>query len=268
MSQKSGQSRLWQNIRTIASLTVDILFWSRKTFFIASICALILGFSVLGRLILNYHWIHAPFSPSQFFSFLLSTAIVHFLVVLVTLFYGTALISEEVEGKTLTYLFVRPIPKPTILLGKFLALVWISSILVVPTMIMSFVCLFPESDAFLDNVVALGKDIGIVLLAILAYGSFFSLLGAWLKHSMLAGLIYAFGWEGIVAYLPGFARQLTITHYIQSMFPDENRAMAVSMVIGQRASPAESIFTLTLMCVLFLSVASLVLREKEYVLDQ
>jgi ABC-2 type transport system permease protein len=259
MSQKSGQSRVWQNIRTIASLTVDILFWSRKTFFIASICVLILGFSVLGRLILNYHWIRAPFSPSQLFSFLLSTAVVHFLVVLVTLFYGTALISEEVEGKTLTYLFVRPIPKPTILLGKFLALVWISSILVVPTVIMSFVCLFPESDAFLDNVAALAKDIGIVLLAILAYGSFLSNLGAWLKNK---------NQEGFVAYLPGFARQLTITHYIQSMFPDENRAMAVSVIIGQRASPAESIFTLTLMCLLFLSVASLVLREKEYVLDQ
>ncbi len=268
MTWKYGSGNLWRNIRTIASLTLDTLFWSKKTCLILSICSVVIGFSILGRLVLTYNWIRAPFSPAQFFNFLLSTAVVHFLVVLVSLFYGTALISEEVEGKTLTYLFVRPIAKPAIMLGKFLALIWISSVLIFPTIILSFVILLLGSDSFIENAGALGRDLGAVLLAVLAYGAFFSFLGAWLKHSMLVGLIYAFGWEGIVAYLPGFARQLTITHYIQSMFPDENRATAMAVIIGQRAGPTESALMLALLCILFLAIACLVLREKEYVLEQ
>ena len=77
----------------------------------------IVALAILARLILAYHWIRAPFSPAQVFGDLMSTAVIHFLVVFITLFYGTALISEEVEGKTLTYLFLRPIPKPVIMLG-------------------------------------------------------------------------------------------------------------------------------------------------------
>jgi ABC-2 type transport system permease protein len=260
----------WRNTLTIAFLTLDTLFWSKKTIFVGLISALILGLSLLGRLILTYQWIRAPFTSAQVFGTLMSTAVIHFLVVFVTLFYGTALISEEVEGKTLTYLFVRPIPKPTIMLGKFLALVWMGSVLVIPTVVLSYLILYLRLDLapFWEDIGTLGKDIGIVFLALLAYGSFFSLLGAWLKHSILAGLLYAFGWEGIISYLPGFTRKLTITHYIQSIFPHQDAGTALAMLIGDRTETFEAVITLILLSALFLITACLVLREKEYVLEQ
>ncbi len=256
------------NLKTIAFLTLDTLFWSKKTLFIAFISALILGLSILGRLILSYRWIHAPFTPAQVFGILLSTAVIHFLVVFVTLFYGTALISEEVEGKTLTYLFIRPIPKPSIMIGKFLALIWISTILVLPTIVASYAILYVGSNAFFADMAKLGKDLGVVFLALLAYGSFFCLLGAWLKHSTLVGLIYAFGWEGIVSYLPGMTRRLTITHYVQSIFPHEDSASAVALIFGQRTDGVEATLTLIHLSIFFLSLSCLVLREKEYILEQ
>ena len=257
-------------MKTIAFLTLDTLFWSRKTIFVTLVSALVVGLSFLARLVLTYHWIRAPFTPAQVFGTLMSTAVIHFLIVFVTLFYGTALISDEVEGKTLTYLFVRPIPKPTIMIGKYIALVWMSLILIVPAVVLSFLVLYLGSDMapFFEDIPLLGKDLGIVFLAILAYGAFFSLIGAWLKHSILAGLIYAFGWEGILAYLPGFTRKLTITHYVQSIFPHDDRAGAVAMLIGERTPPVEAVVTLVLLTAFFLSAASLVLREKEYVLEQ
>ncbi len=190
----------WRDMKTIAYLTLDTLFWSKKTIFVVFISLVVLGMAVLGRLVLSYNWIRAPFTPAQVFSTLMSTAVIHFMVVFVTLFYGTALISEEVEGKTLTYLFLRPIPKPAIMVGKYLALVWTSVLLVLPTVVFSYLILYLRDDLrpFWEDAGVLGKDIGIVFLALLAYGAFFSLLGAWLKHPILAGLIYAFGWEGIV----------------------------------------------------------------------
>jgi ABC-2 type transport system permease protein len=263
-------AKAWRDVRTIALLTLDTLFWSKKTIFIAFISLIVLGMSILGRLIMTYRWIRVPFTPAQVFGTLMSTAIIHFLVVFVTLFYGTALISDEIEGKTLTYLFIRPIPKPTIMVGKFLALVWISVILVLPTIVLSYFILYLQSDLrpFMEDISLLAKDLGIVFLALLAYGSFFALIGALLKHSILAGLVYAFGWEGIVSYLPGFTRKLTITHYIQSIFPHQDSAAAIAMLIGERTDTLEAVITLGLLAAFFLATASLILREKEYVLEQ
>lgn len=260
----------WRDIRTIAYLTLDTLFWSKKTIFVGLISVLVLGMALLGRLILSYRWVESPFTPSQVFGTLMSTAVIHFLVVFVTLFYGTALVSEEVEGKTITYLFVRPIPKPVIMLGKFLALSWISVMLVLPTVVLSYLILYLRSDLrpFFEDMPLLGKDMGIVFLALMAYGALFSLIGAWLKHSILAGLVYAFGWEGIISYLPGFTRKLTVTHYIQSIFPHPDTPAAIAMLIGKRSEPVESVVMLVLMTAFFLGTASLILREKEYVLEQ
>jgi ABC-type transport system involved in multi-copper enzyme maturation permease subunit len=260
----------WRNCRAVAYLTLDTLFWSRKTLLAAAISLLVMGLSLIGRLVLGYGWIRAPYTPAQAFGVLMSTAVIHFLVVFVTLFYGTALISEEVEAKTLTYLFLRPIPKETIMMGKFLSLLWIGLLFTMPTVFFSYVILYAGSQATLlvADARMLGKDLGIVFLAILAYGSLFSLLGAWLKHPILAGLLYAFGWEGIVSYLPGFARKLTITHYIQSIFPHDDAATAIAMMVGERAGPVESVLSLLLLSLFFLAAACLVLRDKEYVLEQ
>jgi ABC-2 type transport system permease protein len=263
-------SRGWRDARTIALVTLDTLFWSRKTIFVALISTFIVGLALLARLVLDYNWVRAPFTPSQAFSTLMSTAVIHFLVVFVTLFYGTALISDEVEGKTITYLFVRPIPKPIVMLGKYLALMWISATLVLPPILLSYAVLYVRSDLgpLLEDSVTLAKDLGICALALAAYGAMFALIGAWLRHSILAGLLYGFGWEGIISYLPGFTRKLTVTHYIQSIFPHDDTAGAIAMLVGERTPPVEAVTTLVLLAALFLALAALVLREKEYVLEQ
>lgn len=270
MVPTSWLAKAWADMRVIALITLDTLFWSKKTIFVALISFFVLGLAVLGRLVMSFHWVHAPFTSAQVFGALMSTAVIHFLVLFVMLFYGTALISEELEGKTLTYLFVRPIAKPVIMLGKYLALMWIGLLLTLPTVVFSYLILYVRSDMspFLEDIATLGKDIGIVVLALMAYGALFSLVGAWLKHSLIAGLLYAFGWEGIIAYLPGYTRKLTITHYIQSIFPHDDPASAIAMLIGERTETAESVITLALMTALFLSIACLIVREKEYVLEQ
>jgi ABC-type transport system involved in multi-copper enzyme maturation permease subunit len=268
MRASGSHSKNLRGAGTIAFLTVDTLFWSKKTLFVAFILVLVLVLAIFGRLVLSYHWIRAPFTPAQVFGVLLSTAVIHFLVAFVTLFYGTALISEELEGKTLTYLFVRPISKPVVMLGKFIALIWISSVLVLPSVIFCYLILYLGERPLFKDAAILGKDLGVVFLAMLAYGSLFSLLGAWLKHSVLVGLLYAFGWEGIISYLPGVTRKLTLGHYIQSVLPQEDATTFLSTIFGQLSNPIESVVTLLLLSMLFLATACLIVREKEYVLDQ
>ncbi len=270
MTEAINLRKGWRDVKTIAFLTLDTLFWSKKTLFVFLISLIVLAMAIVGRVVLALSLVPTALPSGQVFGTLMATSVIRFLVIFVTLFYGTALISEEVEGKTLTYLFMRPIPKPTIMLGKYLALDWIGVIMVLPTVIVSYLILYigPDMRPFFEDMKILGRDVPIVLLALLAYGSFFALLGAWLKHSILVGLIYAFGWEGFVAVLPGFTRKLTITHYIQSIFPHEDTLGALSALVGQRTGTVESIMTLVLLTTFFLATACLILREKEYILEQ
>ena len=46
---------------------------------------------------------------------------VRFSVPVLGVFYGTSLMADEVEDKTITYLFTRPIPRGAVLVGKYLA---------------------------------------------------------------------------------------------------------------------------------------------------
>jgi len=41
---------------------------------------------------------------------------------LLALFYGTSVLGDELDGKTLTYLFTRPLPRWHFVLGKYLGI--------------------------------------------------------------------------------------------------------------------------------------------------
>ena len=61
-----------------------------------------------------------------------------FLVVILTLFYGTSVCSEEIEGKTLPYLTTRPLTKSGIVIGKFAAYTALSALMVFVSLAASY----------------------------------------------------------------------------------------------------------------------------------
>jgi hypothetical protein len=98
MGRVSAAARAWQGMKTIAFVTLDTLFWSKKTLFVCLLSLIVLGLAVVGRVVLTWNLVPGSLQSSQVFGTLMATAVIRFLVVFVTLFYGTALISEEVEG--------------------------------------------------------------------------------------------------------------------------------------------------------------------------
>ena len=57
---------------------------------------------------------------------------------LAALFYATALIADEVEGRTLTYLLTRPVQRRAILAGKFAAYLVTTLCLALPAAVLTF----------------------------------------------------------------------------------------------------------------------------------
>ena len=68
-----------------------------------------------------------------------------FIVPVLGVFYGTALMADEVEDKTITYLFTRPIPRGAVLVGKFLAYLACTLLVVLPSVMIVYFLLVPFS---------------------------------------------------------------------------------------------------------------------------
>ena len=68
-----------------------------------------------------------------------------FTVPVLGVFYGTSLIADEVEDKTITYLFTRPIPKGAVLVGKYLAYLACTIFVVLPSVVIVY--LLHRADA-------------------------------------------------------------------------------------------------------------------------
>ena len=96
-------------------MTLRQMFWSRRTVLILLGCGLSLLIALIFRFTVGSSGMVNRFIP------LITLALYGLLVNLSAIFYGTAIISDEVDGKGLTYLQMRPLRKSTLLLSKFAA---------------------------------------------------------------------------------------------------------------------------------------------------
>ena len=170
-----------------------------------------------------------------------------FIVPALGVFYGTSLIADEVEDKTVTYLFTRPIPRGAIVLGKYLAyLVCVTSV-VLPSAAVVFLVLVPFEDmASLFGPFV--RNLGVLALGLAAYGAVFLWAGALFRRPLVGGLLFVFGWEQLALVLPGYVGRLTIAHYLQA--------------------DRTSVVCLLLVTVAFLWIAMRTIERREYVLER
>jgi ABC-2 type transport system permease protein len=188
---------------------------------------------------------------------------------LAALFYGTALISDEVEGKTITYLLTRPIPRVSVLAGKFASYLVTTLAMALPAVVITFFVLSTiRGWSGLGALVPeLFRDMGVIILTLVVYGAFFTLMGVVLRRPVIPGLLYLFVWE-LLANAPGYLPRFTITAYLRSLIhhrpPDEGMAEIFAQVLPT----ALCLEALGAMIVVFLAGAAWIFSHREYVLDQ
>ena len=145
---------------------------------------------------------------------------IRFIVPVLGVFYGTSLIADEVDDKTITYLFVRPIPRGAVLIGKYLAYLVCTTLLVLPSVVLVYFLVVPIGGGSIGAAFpALVTDLGMLALGLVAYGALFAWVGARLKRPLVIGLVFAFGWEPAVLLFPGYLKRATIAYYLQALVP-------------------------------------------------
>jgi ABC-type transport system involved in multi-copper enzyme maturation permease subunit len=202
------------------------------------------------------------------FSNMIMACYLQFFILILALFYGTSVCSEETEGRTLTYLITRPIPKSAVILGKYAAYTLLIILMTVFGVIVSFIILNMNNLFDLAAFKILLKDTGVLILGLISYTALFTLLGTFLRRSILVGLVFSFGWENVIQYFPGSTQKVTIAHYIKSLLPSSSGGRFSFLLFRlEPTAPAVAVIILLLITGISLALACLVFSWKEYIYE-
>jgi ABC-type transport system involved in multi-copper enzyme maturation permease subunit len=206
---------------------------------------------------------------TQLFSRITAGFYFQLFIQILVLFFGTSVLNDEIENKTLVYLTTSPVSKASIVTGKFIGNFFITSIIFASGLLITYLISMGTNLFRLIYLKQLGTFLGVAILAILTYNALFTLLGALLKRSILVGFFIIFGWERIVQFIPGTTQKLTISHYVNSMLPFQFRGGRRNFLTGllQPSSTLESIITLIFLTLILLSLAIFVFYKKEFTLS-
>lgn len=188
-----------------------------------------------------------------------------FLIVILALFYGTSVVSEEVEGRTLPYLTTRPLSKAGIVLGKYAAFLGLTGGIVLASLAASYLIMNAPRLGTLQAWTALLRYGAVLGLGLAAYMALFTFLGAVLKKSILIGLAFGFGWETVIQYFPGSTQRFSIVHYLKSLLPYHSPGKySILMFRLEPTAPPVAVLALVLIAAAFLGLACLAFSLKEY----
>ena len=206
--------------RRVFDLSFGEMLWSRRTIFMALVVGGPVILALVFRIIESFGMPAlrvngARVAGSSIFGVMMWMLYIRFIVPVLGVFYGTALMADEVEDKTLTYLFTRPIPRAAVLLGKYLAYLGCTSLVVLPSVILTYFLVVPFAEVGI-TFRSLVLDLAILALGLAVYGAVFAFVGTWLKRPLVVGLVFAFGWEQVAMALPGYLRQFTVAHWLQA----------------------------------------------------
>jgi ABC-2 type transport system permease protein len=188
-------------------------------------------------------------------------------------FYGTSLVADEVEDKTITYLFTRPIARGAVVIGKYLAYLAATVLVVLPSVMVLYFLIVPTGGGSLAEAFpALLKDLGLLGLGLAVYGSLFAWVGSRFKYPLVTGLVFAFGWEQGIMLVPGYLKRFTVSYYIQGLVPHampQDSALSILQIVSRDSlSATTSLVMLGLIWLSFLGLAAWTVSRREYVLEQ
>jgi ABC-type Na+ efflux pump permease subunit len=269
----------------IFDLSIGEMLWSRRTIFMALIVGAPIVVAVLVRLLVG---LGAPLFDSTevrdgvrssvrvpgpvIFGYAIWWLYIRFIVPVLGVFYGTSLMADEIEDKTITYLFVRPVRRGAVLLGKYLAYLACTIFVVLPSVVIVYLLVVPINGSLGASFIDLLTDLGLIALGLAVYGAVFAFVGAKLKRPLLAGLVFVFGWEQAALLFPGYMKNFTVAFYLQALVPHamprEGIVSALQVMFSSSPGLWASLFWLAVIWAVFLGLGTRVVERREYVLEQ
>jgi ABC-2 type transport system permease protein len=164
----------------------------------------------------------------------LDTLVVRFVMALVALIVGTAVIGSEIDDGTAVYLMTKPIDRWKIVLSKAIVAAGLTTALVVPAVVLTGILLGGATDA-MSTMFAFAVA---CLVGGSAYAVAFLALSVFTSRAFLIGLAYVLIWEGVLAGLLEGTKFLSIRQATLGIaaalgadIPDEPLTPVISVLV-------------------------------------
>jgi ABC-type transport system involved in multi-copper enzyme maturation permease subunit len=186
------------------------------------------------------------------------------------LLWATPVIHSELEGRTWTYLAIRPAGKGAILAGKYLTATTWTTLVALVSLTACMPVIWPDTEPLrVFAVVA-----ALTVLASLAYGALYVLMGViFLRRAMVAAVAYTVMSEFVVSWVPATIHHFTMQYHLRCLgaewlgWPDDlphDFPIDRELLFGSLSTELHLLILLSLTAALF-TAAVFVLRHRELV---
>lgn len=192
----------------------------------------------------------------------------HALVPLTALLFASGMIQDEIEGQTLTYLLLRPLPRWSIYLAKLLAAVVISAVVAGIFTFITYTALTFSHDEFVPKYLPMRamKVMCLYSISLWVYTSLFGLLSLLFKRTLVIGVVYVIVFEGAIANIDFLVRRATVMYYFRVIaarwldlsFPEW------SITLAEASSTAECFTILVSVTVVATVLAGILFTTREF----
>jgi len=251
-------------MKAIFSHTIRRMTLSTKVIFFALLVILPWIMVLFLRLLIAAGSIKVSLGGVTLYSVLILTDVMSFMVPVLTLYFGTSLIADDVEAGTLPYLFGRPVRRAKIYLTRYTAMVFVLTVGTWLSVGGSYVLAMAGSRNFHRELGTLLGDLVVAGLSVLVYGALFSLLGLVLRKPLFWSFLIGFGWENMVGWLPGFLKRFTLLFHLHTLLPNPPGPTGIfqNMMASSESRFAAVVF-LGVYLALFLLTACFVIQRRE-----
>jgi ABC-2 type transport system permease protein len=193
---------------------------------------------------------------------LMDTLILFFFMPVMAMIFGSSLIRDEIDDKSITHVATAPLDRAFSYVGYYLPLGIAVALSMVAISSVGMLAFFGQYGFGSEVLEIYLEFIALVVIGSFVYSSLFLAISVLFNKPVLVGLFYAFIWEGFIGSLPGAIQNASVKHYLRSLgsgwveFGDISRWDQASSGWGSGA-------LLLVLTVFLLIMGAYLFREKE-----
>jgi len=194
---------------------------------------------------------------------LLDNLILFFFMPVLAMIYGSSLLRDEMDDRSITQVVTSPLDRLVIYTGYYLGLVVSVSAIMLIVLTAGFLSFFGRVGIDGDALSVFGSMAGLMVIGAFVYSALFMAVSVILERPIYFGLFYAFIWEAFIGTIPGKIGTLAIKHYIRSIGEEWIQSGAIS-TFKEATAVADSAWVLFILTVILFVYGAYMFRTKEF----
>jgi ABC-2 type transport system permease protein len=193
---------------------------------------------------------------------LLDTLILFFFMPVMAMIFGSSLMRDEIDDKSITHVATAPLDRVFSYVGYYVPLACAVAVSMVIVNTGGFLAFFVQNDIGADALEVYLEFTALVTIGSFVYSALFLAVSVVFKKPVFFGLFYAFIWEGLIGSLPGNIQKVSVKHYLRSVGSDWVDYGSISS-FEEASDPMASGLVLLVLLALFVLVGAYIFREME-----